>query len=201
MLAPDSGHATVPLAFQFIATMLTTFPASFLMKRIGPEAGLHGRRPHRHRRWPDHGGGDLYRAASGCLPSATRIFGVSAAFTLVLPLRGGRSCRRRLPSQGDLAGDGGRWRCCAPCSGLLASFGQDLFLPHLFAGGFVFIVGLSVLVVPRAAAAASAAIADAQGPAIAARCRRPAARRSCCSRGRSPPSSRRCWATASCPSS
>lgn len=39
-LASNPAWATVPLALQFTATMLTTLPASFLMRRIGRRAGF-----------------------------------------------------------------------------------------------------------------------------------------------------------------
>jgi MFS family permease len=39
-LAEDKELATLPLALQFTATMLTTIPASLLMRRIGRRAGL-----------------------------------------------------------------------------------------------------------------------------------------------------------------
>lgn len=39
-LATDKAFATVPLAAQQLAVMLTTFPASLLMKRIGRRAGF-----------------------------------------------------------------------------------------------------------------------------------------------------------------
>ena len=39
-LASDPAWATVPLALQFTATMLTTLPASFLMRRIGRRSGF-----------------------------------------------------------------------------------------------------------------------------------------------------------------
>jgi MFS family permease len=39
-LAVDPSLATLPLAVQYFATMLTTFPASFLMKRIGRRRGF-----------------------------------------------------------------------------------------------------------------------------------------------------------------
>lgn len=40
MLATDKSMATVPLALQFTATMMTTIPASLLMGRIGRRAGF-----------------------------------------------------------------------------------------------------------------------------------------------------------------
>lgn len=39
-LASDPAWSTVPLALQFTATMMTTLPASFLMRRIGRRAGF-----------------------------------------------------------------------------------------------------------------------------------------------------------------
>ena len=39
-LATDKSFATLPLALQFLATMLTTAPASMLMKQIGRRAGF-----------------------------------------------------------------------------------------------------------------------------------------------------------------
>jgi len=39
-LAPDKSLATLPLALQFFTSMLTTIPASFLMKRIGRRGGF-----------------------------------------------------------------------------------------------------------------------------------------------------------------
>lgn len=39
-LAPDRAYATLPLAMQFLATMLTTIPAALLMERIGRKVGF-----------------------------------------------------------------------------------------------------------------------------------------------------------------
>ena len=39
-LAPDKALATLPLAVQFLASMITTMPASMLMRRIGRQAGF-----------------------------------------------------------------------------------------------------------------------------------------------------------------
>lgn len=39
-LAPDKALATLPLAVQFLASMITTMPASFLMKAIGRRTGF-----------------------------------------------------------------------------------------------------------------------------------------------------------------
>ena len=40
MIADDKGLATLPIACQFLATMLTTVPASLIMRRIGRRAGF-----------------------------------------------------------------------------------------------------------------------------------------------------------------
>lgn len=40
MLATDKSLATLPLGLQFVATMLTTIPASLLMKRVGRRVGF-----------------------------------------------------------------------------------------------------------------------------------------------------------------
>ncbi len=40
LLSPDSAFATLPLAIQFTSTMLTTLPASFVMKKIGRRNGF-----------------------------------------------------------------------------------------------------------------------------------------------------------------
>jgi MFS family permease len=39
-LAPDKSLSTLPLAAQFIAMMLTTIPAAFLLERIGRKKGF-----------------------------------------------------------------------------------------------------------------------------------------------------------------
>jgi MFS family permease len=39
-LAPDAALSTLPLALQFTATMLTTMPASLLMRRVGRQMGF-----------------------------------------------------------------------------------------------------------------------------------------------------------------
>jgi len=39
-IAPDASLATLPLAFQFTATMLTTMPASLFMRRVGRRLGF-----------------------------------------------------------------------------------------------------------------------------------------------------------------
>jgi MFS family permease len=145
MLAEDKGWATLPLAFQFVATMLTTFPASFLMKRVGRKYGFMV--------------GALIGIVGGLIMAmatyiasfwlfalGNTIFGVSAAFTLFYRFAAAEAADDAFrPKAISLVMAGGI------ISGIfgpeLAKRGQEIFLPHLFTGGFVFIVGLSILVV------------------------------------------------------
>ncbi len=39
-IAPDKSFATIPLFIQYLSAMLTTIPASFLMKKLGRKAGF-----------------------------------------------------------------------------------------------------------------------------------------------------------------
>lgn len=145
MLAEHKGWATVPLAFQFIATMLTTFPASFLMKRVGRKRGFMV--------------GALIGIVGGLIMAAATyaasfwlfafgntIFGVSAAFTLFYRFAAAEAADDAFrPKAISLVMAGGV--ISALMGPYLARIGQELFLPHIFTGGFVFIVGLSILVV------------------------------------------------------
>lgn len=145
MLAADKGWATVPLACQFIATMLTTFPASFLMKRIGRKRGFMI--------------GALIGIIGGLVMAAATyianfwlfavgntIFGVSAAFTLFYRFAAAEAADDAFrPKAISLVMAGGV--IAAVLGPELSKIGQDFLSPHIFAGGFVFIVGLSVLVV------------------------------------------------------
>lgn len=145
MLAEHKGWATLPLAFQFIATMLTTFPASFLMKRVGRKRGFM------------LGAcigivGGLIMAAATYIASfwlfaiGNTIFGVSAAFTLFYRFAAAEAADDAFrPKAISLVMAGGV--ISAILGPELAKRGQEIFLPHLFTGGFVFIVGLSILVV------------------------------------------------------
>ena len=145
MLAADKGWATLPLACQCIATMLTTFPASFLMKRIGRKRGFMV--------------GALIGIIGGLIMAAATyvasfwlfalgntIFGVSAAFTLFYRFAAAEAADDAFrPKAISLVMAGGV--IAALVGPELSKLGQDFLMPHLFAGDFVFIVGLSVLVV------------------------------------------------------
>lgn len=145
MLAADKGWATLPLACQFIATMLTTFPASFLMKRIGRKRGfmigaLIG----------IIGGlvmaGATYIASFWLFALGNTIFGVSAAFTLFYRFAAAEAADDAFrPKAISLVMAGGV--LAAIFGPELAKLGQNFLSPHIFTGGFIFIVGLSLLVV------------------------------------------------------
>lgn len=145
MLAPTGGIATLPLALQFIATMATTFPASFIMKKQGRRRGF------MLGAWIGILGG-LVMAAATYIGSfwlfafGNTIFGVSAAFTLFYRFAAAEASDDAFrPKAISLVMAGGV--IAAVFGPELAKFGQDFLTPHLFAGGFVFVTLLSVLVV------------------------------------------------------
>jgi MFS family permease len=145
MLAPIEGIATLPLALQFIATMATTFPASFLMKKWGRRRGF------MLGAWIGIVGGLIMAAATyvasfWLFAFGNMIFGVSAAFTLFYRFAAAEAADDAFrPKAISLVMAGGV--IAAIFGPELAQYGQDLLTPQLFAGGFVFIVLLSVLVV------------------------------------------------------
>lgn len=145
MLAPIEGIDTLPLALQFIATMATTFPASFLMKKWGRRRGF------MLGAWIGILGG-LVMAAATYVASfwlfafGNAIFGVSAAFTLFYRFAAAEAADDAFrPKAISLVMAGGV--IAAIFGPELAKYGQDFLTPHLFAGGFLFVVLLSVLVV------------------------------------------------------
>ncbi|WP_374371768.1 MFS transporter [Dongia sp.] len=145
MLAPIEGIDTLPLALQFIATMATTFPASFLMKKWGRRRGF------MLGAWIGILGG-LVMAAATYIASfwlfafGNAIFGVSAAFTLFYRFAAAEAADDAFrPKAISLVMAGGV--IAAIFGPELAKYGQDFLTPHLFAGGFLFVVLLSVLVV------------------------------------------------------
>ena len=106
-LAEDKALATLPVAFQFVATMLTSIPASLYMRRVG-------------RRW-----GFVTGAAIGAAGAAIATAAIAARLLLavrarhradrldarlrpVLPLRRRRHGGARHAQPGDLAGSAGR---------------------------------------------------------------------------------------------
>lgn len=145
MLAPVEGIATLPLALQFIATMATTFPASFIMKKHGRRKGF------MLGAWIGILGG-LVMAAATYIGSfwlfafGNTIFGVSAAFTLFYRFAAAEASDDAFrPKAISLVMAGGV--IAAIFGPEIAKYGQNFLTPHLFAGGFVFITLLSVVVV------------------------------------------------------
>lgn len=145
MLAEHKGWATLPLGFQFIATMLTTFPASFFMKWAGRKAGfLVGAMIGIV--------GGLVMAAATYLASfwlfaiGNTIFGISAAFTLFYRFAAAEAADEAFrPKAISLVMAGGV--ISALLGPYLAHVGQEFFQPYLFTGGFIFIAVLSILIV------------------------------------------------------
>lgn len=145
LLAPIGGIATLPLALQFIATMATTFPASFIMKKHGRRKGF------MLGAWIGILGG-LVMAAATYIGSfwlfafGNTIFGISAAFTLFYRFAAAEASDEAFrPKAISLVMAGGV--IAAIFGPELAKYGQDFLTPHLFAGGFVFVTLLSVVVV------------------------------------------------------
>lgn len=145
MLSPSGGIATLPLALQFIATMATTFPASFLMKKWGRRRGF------MLGAWIGILGGLIMAVATyigsfWLFALGNAVFGVSAAFTLFYRFAAAEAADDAFrPKAISLVMAGGV--IAAIFGPELAKLGQDFLTPHLFAGGFVFITLLSVLVV------------------------------------------------------
>jgi MFS family permease len=171
MLAEDKRWATLPLGLQFLATMATTFPASYLMKRYGRRAGFTV--------------GALIGVVGGLVMAESvrrfsfpmfvlgnAIFGVSAAFTLFYRFAAAEASDEAFrPKAISLVMAGGI--AAAIFGRPLATWGHDLIAPHLFLGGFLFVVILSVVVVliilplamPRIETQGAAAIAAEALPA------------------------------------
>lgn len=148
MLAPDKALATVPLGAQQLAVVLTTIPASLLMKRIGRRAGF------------------SIGAGFGILGTGVATFAVFEGsfplFCLGALLNGVYSGFGQYYRFAAVDGAGEAWRPKAisyvMAGGLLAALvgpelaklTKDLFAPVVFAGSFasltiVAIVALAIL--------------------------------------------------------
>ncbi len=162
-LAEDKALATVPLALQFVATMLSTIPASMLMKRIGRRAGF------------------SVGAAIGMLGAATSAWGIYLGdFWLFavggLPLgvfNGFGQFYRFAAADAAVPQERARAISYVLAGGVvaaiagpeLANASRDWLAPAFFAGGFLGIFGLQVaalvllqfLTIPRPSAADRAA--------------------------------------------
>lgn len=141
-LADDKSLSTLPLALQFLSTMLATIPASMLMKRIGRRAGF------------------SVGVAIGMVGVGTATWGVIANDFWIFALGGiplgvfnGFAQFYRFAAA-DTAGPEYRARAisyvmaggvvAAIAGPELARWSKDWFAPVLFAGSFASIMGLQV---------------------------------------------------------
>ena len=142
-LAPDPSLVTIPLALQYVGTLIATMPASFSMKRFGRRIGL------------SLGAGlgllsGLIAAAGIYIDS----FWIFAAGSLILGFFNGHVLFYRFAAA-DTASEAFRSRAISLvlAGGLLAAFigpelakqTRDLFEPALFAGGYASVSVLSLL--------------------------------------------------------
>ncbi len=141
MLAETKGLATLPLGLQFLATMLATLPASFLMKR-------YGRRP-----------GFILGACFGFLGAAIMLIGVQGASFAIFALGNGVFGIAMSFAQfyrfaaAEIAEPAFRPKAISfvLAGGVIAALfgpelakrGEHLFPATPFAGGFLFILGLA----------------------------------------------------------
>lgn len=142
-LAPDPALATLPLAMQFVATMVTTIPASLLMRRLGRRAGFSI--------------GALLGTTGGLL-CAQAIFAANfALFCVGSALIGAFAAHGAYYrfAAADTASDAFKSRAISLvlAGGLAAAFlgpelakiSRELFATALFAGGYVTVATLGVL--------------------------------------------------------
>ena len=142
-LSSDPGLVTIPLALQYVGTLIATMPASFSMKRFGRRVGL------------SLGAGlgllaGLIAAAGICIES----FWVFALGSLILGFFNGHVLFYRFAAA-DTASEGFRSRAILAGLGRrpvaafigpeLAKQTRDLFEPALFAGGYASVSVLSLL--------------------------------------------------------
>ena len=142
-LAVDKGLATLPIALQQLAVMLTTFPASMLMKRLGRRpgftlgslVGLSGGLLQAHAVFA----GDF---ALFCLGNA--LVGVANGFTLFYRFAAIDAANSAFKSKAIslVMGGGVAAGFCGP---LIARWSHDWFQPVAFAGAFIAIALLQGL--------------------------------------------------------
>ncbi len=144
ILATNKHLATLPLALQFSMTMVATLPASFIMRRIGRRNGF------------------MIGACIGVVGGAIMMMAIRDGsfelFCLGNAVFGGFvgfNVYYRFAAA-EVADDAFRARAislvmaggvvAAICARPLAEFGQDLMAPYTFAGGFIFVIGLSAAI-------------------------------------------------------
>ena len=134
MLAPGKLWATVPLALQWVGTMLTTVPAALLMQRAGRRTGLMA--------------GALFGVAGGALcryAIVYRRFEMFCAGSTLIGIFNAFGQQYRFAAA-DAAGDAFRARAISLvlAGGVVAAFAGpslarwtvDAFPPHTFAGSY-----------------------------------------------------------------
>ncbi|MAH83387.1 MAG: MFS transporter [Rhodospirillaceae bacterium TMED8] len=143
MLATEKTLATVPLAFQFTATMVSTIPASLLMGRIGRRAGftlgqtigLIGAGIACH---------SIYEGNFWMFAAGSAILGIHNAFwqyyRFAAADTAGKNFRARAISYVMAGGV-----IAAVLGPQISKWTVDMFEPALFAGGYIGIIGLSTL--------------------------------------------------------
>lgn len=145
ILATNKHLATLPLALQFTMTMLATLPASLIMKRIGRRYGFM------------IGacigviGGTIMMLAIRdgsfqlfCVGNA--VFGGFVGFNVYYRFAAAEAANETFRAKAiSLVMAGGV--VAAFCARPLAEYGQDLMAPFTFAGGFIFVIALSALIV------------------------------------------------------
>ncbi len=141
-LADDKSLSTMPLAFQFFATMLATIPASMLMKRIGRRDGftigvLIGLVGAGTSAWGVFAN-DFWLFAMGGIPLGV-FNGFAQFYRFAAADTAGPEYRARAISF-VLAGG----VVAAIAGPELASQSKDWFAPVFFAGGYIAIAGLQV---------------------------------------------------------
>ncbi len=141
-LAEDKALATLPIAFQFVATMLTAVPASLYMRRVGRRLGFIT--------------GALIGAAGGAIATVAIVIASFWLFALGVGLVGSHLAFGQLFrfAAADTAGPDMRSRAislvllggvvAAFTGPNLARFTRDFFDPLAFAGTFAVIVAIYV---------------------------------------------------------
>ena len=138
-LLADESLATLPLGIQFIATMLSTFAASMLMRRIGRRAGftigsLSGVACGLLSAWAIYAGSFVVFCLSGLL------FGIAMAFAQYYRFAAAEAAPAFRSRAISLVIAGGV--VSALVGPELAKWARDLFSPVLFSGSYLVIAGL-----------------------------------------------------------
>ena len=139
-LAIDKSDATLPLALQFVATMLTTIPASHLMRRIGRRGGF----------WLGAAVGiagaaiatySIFQGSFWGFTIGSGIIGVFYGFAIFFRFAAADVAEERHRARAiSLVLTGGV--AAAIIGPNLARYSRDLFEPVLFAGCYLALIGL-----------------------------------------------------------